>query len=100
MPTSATGCWPCDLCPSEREKLPRGGGGVGWRGGASFAYCSETFKDHTLKQLLPKLKIMDKDIDLALYRDLRRSLLIMTSRDRFDVKKHPALYHDFSKGPR
>jgi hypothetical protein len=36
MPSSASGCWRCDLCLSEREKLPRGGGGVGGRGGASF----------------------------------------------------------------
>jgi hypothetical protein len=30
---------------------------------------------------------MDKDMDLALYRDLYRSLLIRISRDRFNVKK-------------
>jgi hypothetical protein len=43
---------------------------------------------------------MDKDIDLALYHDLCRSLSITISRDRFNEKKHRALYLDFSKGLR
>jgi hypothetical protein len=46
-----------------------------------------------LRKFLPKLKIMDKDMDLALYRDLS----IRISRDRFDVKKHGALYLTFPK---
>jgi hypothetical protein len=43
---------------------------------------------------------MDKDIDLALYRNLCQSLSIMISRDLFNVKKHRALYLNFSKGLR
>jgi hypothetical protein len=53
-----------------------------------------------MRKFLPKLKIMDKDIDLALYRDLCRSLSITIYRDRFNVKKHCALYLNFSKGLR
>jgi hypothetical protein len=49
---------------------------------------------------LAKLKIMDKDMGLALYRDLYQSLTITISRDRFNVKKHHALYLNFSKGLR
>ena len=36
--------------------------------------------------------------DRVLYRDLCRSLSITISRDRFNVKKHWALYLNFSKG--
>jgi hypothetical protein len=45
---------------------------------------------------------MYKDLGLAcpLYRDLYRSLTIRISKDRFNVKKHRALYLDFSKGLR
>jgi hypothetical protein len=40
-----------------------------------------------MRKFFQKLKIMDKDIDLALYHDLCRSLSITISRDRFNVKK-------------
>jgi hypothetical protein len=40
-----------------------------------------------LRKFSPNLKIMDKDMDLALYRDLYRSLTITISRDRFNEKK-------------
>jgi hypothetical protein len=71
------------MCLSEREKLPRSGGEVG--GGEElpvlienfmehvsglFPMLRKRFRDHNLKFFLPKLKIMDKDIDLVLYRDL------------------------------
>ncbi len=41
---------------------------------------------------------MEMDMDLAFYRDLCRLLWITISIDRFSVKKHRALYLDFSKG--
>jgi hypothetical protein len=95
MPTCASGGWRCDLCLSEREKLPRGGGGeklpvfienfmehVSW----TVPTLRQRFRNHTLRNFLPKLKIMDKDIDLALYCDLCRSLSITISRDCFNVK--------------
>jgi hypothetical protein len=63
-----------------------------------FPTLRQRIRDHTLRQFLSKLKIMDKDVGLALYRDLCRSLMITISRDRFNVKKHRALYLDFSKG--
>ncbi len=48
-----------------------------------FPTPRQTFRDHTLRQFLPKLKIMDKDIGLALYRDLCQSLtLFPISRDQ------------------
>ncbi len=40
----ASGCWRCDLCPSEREKLPIGGGGVG--GGEELPLLIENFMEH------------------------------------------------------
>jgi hypothetical protein len=43
---------------------------------------------------------MDKDIDLALYCDLCRSLSITIYRDCFNEEKHRALYLNFSKGLR
>ncbi len=106
MPTSASGCWWCDLCLSEREKLPRGGGGVGGVGGGGeeLPVLIENFMEHAswtvshaqkeiqrphMEIFLPKLKILDKDIDLAIYRYLCRSLSITISRDHFNVKKTP-----------
>jgi hypothetical protein len=86
MPTAASGCWRCDLCLSEREKLPRGGGGVG--GGEELPVLIENFMRYVswtishaqteiqrphIEKIFTKLKIMDKDIDLALYRNLCRS---------------------------
>jgi hypothetical protein len=47
-----------------------------------FPTPRQTFRDHTLRQFLPKLKIMDKDIGLALYRDLCQSLTFPISRDK------------------
>jgi hypothetical protein len=38
-----------------------------------FPTLRHRFRDHTLRQFLPKLKIMDKDIGLALYRNRCRS---------------------------
>jgi hypothetical protein len=64
-----------------------------------FRTLRERIRDHTLRQFLPNLKIRDKDIGLA-YRNLCRSLTITISRDRFNVKKHCALYLNFSKGLR
>jgi hypothetical protein len=79
MPTSVSGCWWCDLCLFEREKLPRGGGGE------ELSVLIENFMEHVswtvspaqtkiqrphIEKILPILKIMDKDIDLALYCDL------------------------------
>ncbi len=58
--------------------------------------CQSRAGDPTLRKFLPKLK----DKDLALYHDLCRSLSITISRDRFNVKKHSALYLDFSTGLR
>jgi hypothetical protein len=43
---------------------------------------------------------MDKEMGLALYRDLYRSLTIRIFRDRFNVKKHHTLYLYFFKGLR
>ncbi len=43
---------------------------------------------------------MYKEMGLALYRDLYRSLTIRISKDRFNVKKHPGLCLDFSNGIR
>jgi hypothetical protein len=57
-----------------------------------FPTPRQRFRDHTLRKFLPKLKMMDKDIDLALYRDLCRSLSITISRDRFNVKKNITPY--------
>jgi hypothetical protein len=57
-------------------------------------------RDPTLRKFLSKLKIMDKYTDHALYRDRCRSLLVTISRNHFNVKKHRALYLDFSKGLR
>jgi hypothetical protein len=57
-----------------------------------FPTLRQRFRDPTLRRFLPKFKIIDKDIDLALYRDLCRSLSITISRDRFNVKNHLALY--------
>jgi hypothetical protein len=59
-----------------------------------FLTLRQRFRDHTFRKFLPKLKIMDKDIDLALYRDPYRSLSITISRNCFHVKKHSALYLD------
>jgi hypothetical protein len=87
-----------DLCVSERWE--------GW----NFLLLIETIwrmapglvptfrqraRDPTLRKFLPKLKITEKDIDLALYRDLCRSLSITISRDRFNVKKtsRPITWH-------
>ena len=49
MPTSASGCWRCDLCLSEREKLPRGRGGVGGRGGEELPVLIENFMEHVYR---------------------------------------------------
>jgi hypothetical protein len=56
--------------------------------GRSFLFPTlrQRFRDPILRKFVPKLKIMGKDIDLALYRDLCRSLSITISRDRFNVK--------------
>jgi hypothetical protein len=59
------------------------GAGEGWGEGEELPVSIETFmenpglfptprqrfRDHTLRKFLPKLKIMNKDIGLALYRD-------------------------------
>ncbi len=43
---------------------------------------------------------MYKEMGLALYRDLYRSLTIRISKYRFNVKKHRGLYLNFSNGLR
>jgi len=74
------------------------GGGSGWGGGGEeLPLLIENFMKHVswtvshaqteiqrphmeeMRKFLPKLKIMDKDIEFALYRDLCRSLLITIS---------------------
>jgi hypothetical protein len=65
-----------------------------------FPMPRKRIRDHTWNIFLTKLKMMYKEMGLALYRDLYRSLTIRISKDRFNVKKHCALYIDFSKGLR
>jgi hypothetical protein len=82
----------CDLSLSEREKLLRGVGRVGWEG-RNFLLLIETIwrmapglvpmlrqraRDPTLR------KIKNYGQDLALYRDLCQQLSITISRDRFN----------------
>jgi hypothetical protein len=43
---------------------------------------------------------MYKEMGLALYSDLYRSLTIRISKDPFNVKKNRGLYLDFSNGLR
>jgi hypothetical protein len=43
-------------------------------------------REHTSRKFLTKLKIMYKEMGLALYRDLYRLLTIRISKDRFNVK--------------
>ncbi len=50
-----------------------------------------------IEKIFTKIQIMNKDIDLALYCDLCPSLSTTISWDRFNVKKHCAIYLDFSK---
>ncbi len=57
-------------------------------------------REHTWRKFLTKLKIMYKEMGLALYRNLYQSLTIRISKDRFNVKKHHGLYLDFSNGLR
>jgi hypothetical protein len=90
------------------------GGGVGGRGGlpllienlmdhvssGMFPTPRMRIRDHTWRKFLTKLKIMYKEMGLALYRDLYRSLTIRISKYCFNVKKHRALYLDFLKGLR
>jgi hypothetical protein len=65
-----------------------------------FPTPRKIIRDHTWRKFLPKLKIMYKEMGLALYRDLYRSLTIRISEDHFNVKRHRGLYLDFSKGLR
>jgi hypothetical protein len=65
-----------------------------------FPTPRKRIKDHTWRKFLTKLKIMYKEMGLALHRDLYRSLMIRISNDHFNVKKHRVVYLDFSKGPR
>ncbi len=61
-----------------------------------FPTPRKRIREHTWRKFLTKLKIMYKEMGLALYCDLYRSLTIKTSKDRFNVKKHCGLYLDFS----
>ncbi len=92
MPTSASGCWRVATgvtgetcvylcvrnCPGAGVRnCP--GAGEGWGEGEELPVSIETFmehpglfpaprqrfRDHKLRKFLPKLKMMDKDIDLA-----------------------------------
>jgi hypothetical protein len=65
-----------------------------------FPTPRKRIRDYTWRKFLPKLKIMYKEMGLALYRDLYRSLAIRISKDCFNVKKHRGLYLDFSNGQR
>jgi hypothetical protein len=63
-----------------------------------FPTPRKRIRDNTWRKYSPKLKIMYKEMGLALYGD--RSLMIRISKDRFNVKKHRGLYLNFSKSPR
>jgi hypothetical protein len=65
-----------------------------------FPTPRKRIREYTWRQFFTKLKIMYKEMGLALYRDLYRSLTIRISKDRFNVKKHPGLCLDFSNGIR
>jgi hypothetical protein len=83
---------------------------VGGRGGhpllidhiasGMFPTPRKRIREHTWRKFLTKLKIMYKEMGLALYRDLYRSLTIRISKDRFNVKKHRGQYLDFSNSLR
>ncbi len=62
-----------------------------------FPTHRKRIRDHTWRIFLTKLKMMYKEMGLALYCNLYRSLTIRISKDCFSVKKHHALDHDFSK---
>jgi hypothetical protein len=87
--------------------------GEGWGGGEELPLLIENYMDHgswNVSHAQTEIqrphteaiftKIMDNDIGLALHRDLYALLSITISRDRFNVKKHRALYLYFSKGLR
>jgi hypothetical protein len=91
----------------------RRGWGQGRGGGRrGFPLLIESYMDHISSGMFPtprkrirehtwrKLKIMYKEMGLALYRDLYRSLTIRISKDCFNVKKRCGLYLDFSNGLR
>jgi hypothetical protein len=65
-----------------------------------FPTPRKRIREHTWRKFLTKLKIMYKEMGLALYRDLYPSLTIRISKNRFNVKKHRALYLEFSEGLR
>ncbi len=65
-----------------------------------FPTPRKIIREHTWRLFLTKLKIMYKEMGLALYRDLYRSLTIRISKNCFNVKKHRGLYLDFSNGLR
>ncbi len=66
----------------------------------TVSYAQTEIQRPPIEEIFTKMKNINNDKDLALYRDLCRSLSITISRDRINVKKHPALYLDFSKGLR
>jgi hypothetical protein len=65
-----------------------------------FPTPRKRIREHTWRKFVGKLKIMYKEMGLALYRDLYQSPTIRISKDRFNVKKHCGLYLYFSNGLR
>jgi hypothetical protein len=86
-----------------RHSIERSGGGVG--GGeynvhpllidhissGMFPTPRKRNREYTWRKFLTKLKIMYKEMGLALYSDLHRLLTIRIFKDRFNVKKHCGL---------
>jgi hypothetical protein len=52
-----------------------------------FPTPRKRIREHTWRKFLTKLKIMYKEMGLALSRDLYPSLTIRISKDHFNVKK-------------
>jgi hypothetical protein len=52
-----------------------------------FPTPRKRIREHKWRKFLTKLKIMYKEMGLALYLDLYRSLTIRITKDRFNVKK-------------
>jgi hypothetical protein len=69
---------------------------VGGRGGhpllidhissGMFTTPRKRIREHTWRKFLTQLKIMYKEMGLALYHDLYRSLMVRISKDCFNVK--------------
>jgi hypothetical protein len=65
-----------------------------------FPTPRKRIREHTWRKFLTKLKIMFKEMGLALYHDLYHSLTIRISKDPFTEKKHCGLYLYYSNGLR